>query len=532
MTPTAKTTIAAATFVLLLAVGAAAQEAGPPAVATSPTPRRASDRAAHEEKVAFGRFGTVTLYHRTPHPSSVVLFISGDGGWNLGVVDMARELATLDALVVGIDITHYMKELEASNEHCVYPAADLEALSQFIQKKLDFPDYITPVLVGYSSGATLVYAVLVQAPPGTFLGGISLGFCPDLQLDRPMCRGYGIEWTRGAKGKGVVFLPATTLEVPWIALQGTIDQVCDPPATERYVASVPHGEVVVLPKVGHGFSVPRNWMPQFRQAFARLLASSSTPAATVPAPPGATPQPFAPTTGRAGAGPGAPPPSGPTPASPASPGGVGAAIPDVTDLPLVEVAPAMPARHTLAVILSGDGGWASIDRQLGTALAADGVNVVGLNSLKYFWHPRTPDGTAADLARVIRHYLAAWDCRAVLLIGYSRGADVLPFLVHRLPADLLASVRLVALLGLEPSVAFEFHVGDWLGGGDSDELPVRPEVERLSGLRVMCVYGEEEKDSLCPKLPPGLVEVVKLPGAHHFGGDYQAIASRILDESR
>ena len=84
---------------------------------------------ASEETLHYGRFGAVHLYRDAPEPSHVVLFVSGDGGWNLGVVDMARELATLDALVVGIDITHYLKELESSNEKCSYPAADFEELS-------------------------------------------------------------------------------------------------------------------------------------------------------------------------------------------------------------------------------------------------------------------------------------------------------------------------------------------------------------------------------------------------------------------
>src|SRR5512139_2393847 len=114
-----------------------------------------------ESSVEFGRFGKVALYSPQGEPSHVVLFISGDGGWNLGVVDMARELASLDALVIGIDIVHYLKELEASSEKCSYPAADFESLSKFVQKKLDFPRYIQPVLIGYSSGATLVYAILV-----------------------------------------------------------------------------------------------------------------------------------------------------------------------------------------------------------------------------------------------------------------------------------------------------------------------------------------------------------------------------------
>ena len=126
--------------------------------------------AAVEEVFRLGRFGDVRLYHRAPHPSRVVLFVSGDGGWNAGVVDMARALADMDALVVGINILVYLEKLESSDEKCSYPAADFELLSKAVQQKLGFPEYVTPSLLGYSSGATLVYAVLVQAPPGTFRG--------------------------------------------------------------------------------------------------------------------------------------------------------------------------------------------------------------------------------------------------------------------------------------------------------------------------------------------------------------------------
>jgi dienelactone hydrolase len=225
---------------------------------------------ATEEKSQFGRFGDVWLYYQSSQPSQVVLFVSGDGGWNQGVVDMAKSLSSMDALVVGIDILHFLKELEKSNEECSYPAGDFELLSKFVQKHLNYPDYVTPILVGYSSGATLVYATLAQAPSITFRGAISLGFCPDLMLTKPFCPGNGLEWTTGPKGKGFSFLPAKNLEVPWIALQGTIDQVCDPTETEKYVKQVNKGEMVLLPSVGHGFSVQRNWMPQFKTAFKRM----------------------------------------------------------------------------------------------------------------------------------------------------------------------------------------------------------------------------------------------------------------------
>jgi len=470
--------------------------------------------SAGEEALRFGRFGTVTVYGRDPQPHHVVLFVSGDGGWNKGVVDMARELTGAGALVVGIDIVHYLKELEAAPDKCLYPAADFEALSQFVQKRLDLPRYLVPVLVGYSSGATLVYAVLVQAPPDTFLAALSLGFCPDFPTTKPFCKGSGLAFEPRPKGKGVDFLPATALEAPWIALQGTLDQVCDPQGTETFVKRVPRGEILMLPKVGHGFSVPRNWLPQFKEAFGRI--SSAGPPSEVPAPPA-----------RAAGGP--PPGAAATPA----PGGAPPPLADVSGLPLVEVLARGPLSDTMAVIVSGDGGWAGIDRQIGESLAGRGIAVVGLNSLQYFWKKKTPEIAAADLERVLRHYMAAWSRSRVLLIGYSRGAEVLPFMADRLPAELRSSVILLALLGPTARVEFEFHVGDWLGGGSArDELPVKPEIEKLAGTRILCFYGKDERDTLCTDLAPSLATPVALEGAHHFGGAYGRIVEAILQEAK
>jgi type IV secretory pathway VirJ component len=438
------------------------------------------------ETLQFGRFGTVSVYRESPYPSHVVLFVSGDGGWNLGVVDMANALCTLDAVVAGIDITRYFKELENSKEACSYPAADFELLSKFIQKKLDFPSYVLPVLVGYSSGATLVYATLVQAPPNTFRGGISLGFCPDLPLTKPFCRGYGLEWQAGPKGKGYRFLPASNLQTPWIALQGTIDQVCDPASTETYVKEVKGGEIVLLPKVGHGFSVQRNWMPEFKKAFLGLLGKHDAE----------------------------------------NPKAVG-----LTDLPLVEVPAGKPGPDIFAVIISGDGGWAGIDRELATCLSDRGISVIGLDSLQYFWKRRTPDESARDLQRMLQHYFAVWNKKEVVLIGYSLGADVLPFMANRLDKELMQRVRLVVLLGPGQTVEFEFHLTQWVTGSFGKTAhPILPEVEKLKGTKLICFYGEKETDSLCRDLETRGLKTVALKGAHHFGGDYDLIAETILRE--
>ncbi len=446
-----------------------------------------------QEVMEFGRFGKVTLYQSSPEPRHVVLFVSGDGGWNLGVIDMAKAVASLDALVVGIGINHYLKQLENSKEKCSYPAADFEELSKFIQEKKNFPDYITPILVGYSSGATLVYVVLVQAPPDTFSAAISMGFCPDLPLKKPLCKGYGLQWGPGPKGKGYSFLPAQTILNPWIAFQGLSDKVCDAKDVEAFIKQVKNGEIVKLEKVGHGFAVQKNWLPQFKETFVNLFKKVK----------GKTLQ-----------------------STSAPPSGIKQS--DVDGLPLVEILPQQWKKEYFAIILSGDGGWASIDRSIGEALVQEGVGVVGVNSLKYFWRRRTPQEAANDLQRILNHYAVSWKKNKVMVIGYSLGADVLPFMINRLDGPEKNLISTIVLLGPSKSVDFEFHLTDWLGGTSGSALPVLPEAEKLKGKKILCICGQDEEDSLCLDLPPGLANTIKMGGGHHFGGNYKGIVAIIL----
>ena len=445
------------------------------------------------DKMTYGKFGELTIYRNSAEPSRMVLFVSGDGGWNQGVVSMAKQLVTQDATVVGIDIRKFLKATEATKDACAYPAADFEQLSQFVQKKLGFKGYHRPVLAGYSSGATLVYALLGQAPRGTFLGAISLGFCPDLEIKHPWCKGFGLEYTKRKDGKGVDFSVMPSISEPWRVLQGDQDQVCNSASTKAFVAQVPAGKLYALPAVGHGFSVERNWMPQFLGAFDEIVQSSRKPAPLPPIGQSATP-----------------------------------AAADVSSLPLVEVLATGPETDTLAVLMTGDGGWAGLDREVAKRVAARGVPVVGFDTLSYFWNKRTPDETARAVDSIIEHYQAAWRKRRVLLIGYSFGADVMPFVARRLPPATRADVRLMTLIVPSKSAQFEFHVAEWAGFSADDSVPTLPEMQSLSGFKTLCIYGTDEKESLCPLLSPLGAKIVGLQGGHHVGGDYDGLVREIM----
>ena len=311
---------------LILTSLAAAALAAAPAPGPSPAAKAvkthkpattAGDGA--DAHLAAGRFGTVSVYIPEGQPASVAIFLSGDGGWELGVINMAKALRDGGAVVVGADIRHYLASLGQAAAKpaasCQMMAADFEALSHQVQKEIGKSDYHEPVLDAYSSGATVVYAALVQSPPGTFAGALSLGFCADQDFSgAELCPGAGLHYTPN-KQHELVLAPAPGLKQPWIAFQGQKDEVCSPKAVDEFAAEVKNGAVVQLPLVGHGFSVERNWMPQFRAAYARLTA--------------------------------------PVEAPPARP-------PEIGDLPVNEV-PATGSSAELALLLTGDGGWAGLD---------------------------------------------------------------------------------------------------------------------------------------------------------------------------
>jgi type IV secretory pathway VirJ component len=198
-------------------------------------------------------------------------------------------------------------------------------------------------------------------------------------------------------------------------------------------------------------------------------------------------------------------------------------------LPLVEVPATHGTSDTLVVFVSGDGGWAGIDREISKVLGTEGMPVVGLNALQYFWTKRTPETASHDLATIIDRYLDKWHKSRVLLVGYSRGADVLPAMVSRLPADMQAKVRMIALLGPSQKVEFEFHVADWMRNASGGIL-VKPEVDKLPSQRILCLYGEDDRDALCRDLTGRpQIEVVALKGAHHFDGGYEKLGQIIIE---
>jgi type IV secretory pathway VirJ component len=193
----------------------------------------------------------------------------------------------------------------------------------------------------------------------------------------------------------------------------------------------------------------------------------------------------------------------------------------------------MPARQkrgdSFAIILSGDGGWRDLDQQVGRYLRDAGVPVLGFDCLNWFWTRRSPAEVAAELDRIIPLYAAKWQAPRLALIGYSFGADVLPFAWNRMQAENKARVRLIALLALARDAAFEIRIGDFIGLSRPSALPTTPEIPGLPPELVQCTYGaEEEAETACKAFEGTAAQIIRTSGGHHFDEDYRALSNRIL----
>jgi type IV secretory pathway VirJ component len=470
---------------VLAVLGAALLLAGSGAQAASP----ATSPATSPETITHGRFNDLPVYKPAGPVKGFALLLSGAAGWDAAARVQAEALARQGTMVAGIDTAKLLANLEADKGKCVMPDGDMENLSRFIQAYEHLPTYFPPILVGQGAGASLAYAMNAQAPVTRFGGLLTVDFCPVLPMQKPLCNGEGVHFEKATSAASAKLLPAKKLDHPWIALQDpqaaapVANPACTPGAAQAFIKAVPGVQLqaVTLPARRDDAAAP--WVGAYTTAFNKLNAE----------------RPAAP------------------PVPPAT----------IADLPVIEI-PSKAPGDTLVILLSGDGGWAGLDRDVAASLLKMNVPTVGLDSLRYFWSKRTPASVTADMDRLIRFYLTRWNKSKVILVGYSQGADVLPFVMNRMPAATRKHIPQTVLMGLGKKAAFEFQVTNWISA-PSNGLPIAPETEKLAAGTTTCIYGlDEAKDSGCPTVDPAKIKVVALPGGHHFDGDYDKLARIIL----
>jgi type IV secretory pathway VirJ component len=434
-------------------------------------------------------FGKVYIYNQSAVPENLVIIISGDAGWKSGVISYAETFSGMNSIVVGVDILSYYKNLRQRATECLTVAPDFVQLATEIEKLYKFPEYKPAIIMGCSSGATLVYGILAQALPGTFAGGISLGFCPEIYIPGMLCQTNGLSEKTKVAGKSYLLMPDSKLGNHWIVLQGQHDDICNYSEVADFVSKTSDADLITLPEVGHGFSKSNDFMPQWKEAFRTLINKSEE----------------------------------------AQPTDV--KNENVKNIPVVVTkAKADIKEAPVALLISGDGGWYSFEQNIANHLAGQGIPTLGLDARKYFWARKTPEETSEDIANVIRNYMKEWGKERFVLIGYSLGAEIVPFIVSRLPEDMKSKIISEILLSPATNTDFEIHISNMIGiGNHQNTYTVVDEIKKNKQIPTLIIFGDGENTKVPELLNGTSVKIIKIPGDHHYKFNVPLIMQVIKD---
>jgi type IV secretory pathway VirJ component len=430
--------------------------------------------------VNYGLFGNVHVAAPTGEPKRTVILLSDKNGWDARAESLASGLSNDGALVFGVDLPAYEKEmLSIKNDTCHFPSAHIQEMSDWMQRHQSLKTFNYPILVGDGAGAAFAYAVDAQAPKGTFAALITLGWDFSVRFPKPLCKGdAGDISVKDASGNfriaPVASSPNRWLPLPFAAGSRSDGVIATLGALYKNILLA--GAVTARPPADPAAMLAND---------VKWLTAPAIDAKPLPS--------------------------------------------DIADLPLIEVPAQGEFAQRIAIILTGDGGWAGLDVALAEQLTKRGIAVVGLNTLKFFWQTRTPAEAADAITRIIGHYGAEHPLADFVVVGYSFGASLAPVVVNRLPAAARAKIKAQVLISPDDEAVFEIHVGDWFGSTHHEgALPLAPEVASTM-VPVICVHGADEgADSFCAKIKgrPN-VKDVEMPGGHHYDGDYDALGASI-----
>jgi type IV secretory pathway VirJ component len=404
------------------------------------------------------------------------IVISDNQGWDDAATAMAQHLAGNGNAVIGLELPIYRAALQKEDHDCVMVTRDIETMSRNLEETLPFSQYRPPVIVGIGAGAGIAYAAAAQVMPNTFAAAVGLRFDPTFDVGHKMC----LPLEKTAEAAPLRYAPVGNHETQWFLTPSTAFFF-----TPSAAFAAPNGGL-------------KEFMAGMRQAHA--VAGKIDDLAVVDEAMKQLPH-------------------------------VAKTESSVDGLPIVELRPPadFAGQHPLVVFYSGDGGWRDIDKKIGAYLADRGYYVIGIDSLRYFWRKKEPAEMATDLDRLVRHYREQSKQNGVILVGYSFGADIMPFMVSRLSPDTKAEIKLISLLGISEHASFEIRLADIVGGTNTDGPPTLPELMKLKGIPIQCVFGEAEHDSVCTqKELDAVVNRIQMSGGHHFDGDYHHTADLII----
>lgn len=184
----------------------------------------------------------------------------------------------------------------------------------------------------------------------------------------------------------------------------------------------------------------------------------------------------------------------------------------------------------LVVYISGDGGMNSFTNSLIKSLNQKGYAVLALNAKDYFWHKKEAQEFASAMSQSISVYLKSKKKSSFIVLGYSFGADVAPFLATRLPSSLYSKCKNIVLLSPSTHTDFEIKILDMLGFGGNKDKNVVNELNKVR-TPVILFFGSDEKSFPVTEVTIKK-QVIVMEGGHHYDNDVEDLSGKIVSKIR
>lgn len=176
----------------------------------------------------------------------------------------------------------------------------------------------------------------------------------------------------------------------------------------------------------------------------------------------------------------------------------------------------------LLIYFSGDGGFNAFSNALCDDFSKNGYNVIALNSKSYFWKKKTSQQTAAFIEPYIQKYFKERRQQSVALIGYSFGADVMPFVYNSLPQAIQKITNKIILLAPSPTTDFEVHMLDMAGSSTTYNMDVAAEINKIQSASVY-IINSNKSDFPVNKVKIKNAYTTIINSSFHFDKNLQAL---------
>ena len=182
----------------------------------------------------------------------------------------------------------------------------------------------------------------------------------------------------------------------------------------------------------------------------------------------------------------------------------------------------------LVFYVSGDAGFNSFSKNFSEQIFRNGFDIYALNTKDYFWNEKTPQDSAADFSGFLEDQLRGRKNKQLVIVGYSFGADALPFILNRFPEEIRRRILKIILIDPSTNGDLKITLASYINESAAGRWSTFPALRKLDDLSFAFILSDFSAYYYpYTKVPVADKELYRLPGNHRFDGNYKGLASTV-----